>query len=156
MLVLGDSIPVTLQMRSNAIVRWFVPLSLLMALATVACSSDDSTGPDTSVEGTWTLQSVNGSDLPYVVAQAGSDKVEVTADVLTVASGGAFTEITSIRVTSGGNVTTQSIPDAGSYTVNGTAVTFTFQSDGSSGTGTLSGNTLTVATQGVSLLYKKQ
>ena len=143
------------QMRSNAIARWFVPLTLLLALGTAGCSSDDSTGPDISVDGTWTLQTVNGSNLPYVVAQAGNDKVEVTADVLTVASG-AFTELTTIRVTSGGAVTTQSIPDAGTYSINGTAVTFTFQSDGSTGTGTLNENSLIVVTQGLSLLYRKQ
>jgi hypothetical protein len=142
-------------MTSTAFRRWFLPVTLLIALGT-ACSSDDSTGPETSVAGTWTLQTVNGFDLPYVVAQSGGDKVEVTADVLTVADGGAFTELTTIRVTTGGVATTQSVPDAGTYTVNGTAVTFHFQSDGSSGTGTLTGNTLTVATQGVSLLYRKQ
>ena len=131
------------------------PATFLLALAAAACSSDSS-GPDVSVVGTWQLQTVNGQALPYVVAQSGSDKIEVTSDVLTVAEGGAFTEITTIRVTSGGTVTTQSIPDAGSYSVNGTAVNFTFQSDGSSGTGTLSESTLTVATQGVSLVYKKQ
>jgi hypothetical protein len=144
-------------MTSKAFARWLLPVALLFAMSTVACSDDDSTGPDDiSVEGTWTLQSVNGSNLPYVLAQAGADKVEVTADVLTVGSGGAFTELTTVRVTSGGTVTTQSLPDAGTYTVNGTAVTFVFQSDGSSGTGTLNGDRLTVATGGLSLVYEKQ
>jgi hypothetical protein len=131
------------------------PAALLFALAAGACSGDSS-GPDVSVVGTWQLQTVNGQGLPYLVAQSGADKIEVTSDVLTVAEGGAFTEITTIRVTSSGTVTTQSIPDAGTYTINGTAVNFTFQSDGSNGTGTLNESTLTVATQGVSLVYKKQ
>ena len=57
------------------------PATLLLALAAGACSSD-SNGPDVSVVGTWQLQTVNGQALPYVVAQSGSDKIEVTSDVL--------------------------------------------------------------------------
>jgi hypothetical protein len=53
-------------------------------------------------------------------------------------------------------VTTDSLPDAGTYALNGTAVTFTFESDGSTGTGSLSGNSLTVAAGGLALIYKKQ
>ena len=53
-------------------------------------------------------------------------------------------------------MTTDSIPDAGSHALNGTAVTFTFDSDGSTGTGSLSGKTLTVAAVGLALVYKKQ
>jgi hypothetical protein len=41
-------------------------------------------------------------------------------------------------------------------TLNGTAVTFTFNSDGSTGTGSLSGNTLTVASDGIALVYNKR
>jgi len=142
-------------LKSLARVSRLAPAALFVLLGALACSSDSS-GPEVSVVGTWQLQTVNGQGLPYVAAQAGSDKVELTADVLTVAAGGAFTQLTTIRITSGGTVTTQSIPDAGTYTINGTAVSFTFQSDGSSGTGTLSENSLTVAAQGFSLVYRKQ
>jgi hypothetical protein len=127
----------------------------LLAL-TIACSSD-STGPTSaSVAGTWNLQSVNGAPLPFVVAQTGANKTELTADVLTVTSSGSFTEITTVRTTLNGQVTTQTIPDAGSYVLNGNNVTFQFQSDGSVGSGTVSGSTLTVSTAGLSLIYKKQ
>jgi methyl coenzyme M reductase beta subunit len=63
--------------------------------------------------------------------------------------------MTTVKTTESGQVTTESIPDAGTYTQNGTAVTFTFNSDGSSGTGTLNGNTVTVASQGFSLVYTR-
>jgi hypothetical protein len=63
--------------------------------------------------------------------------------------------MTTIKTTEGGQVTTETIPDAGTYTQTGTAVTFTFNSDGSSGTGTLNGNTVTVASQGFSLVYTR-
>lgn len=128
-------------------------------LMVASACGDDSTGPGTvqeSVVGTWTLTSVNGSALPYTVEQSGANKIEVMSDVLTVGAGGAFTQLTTVRITQNGVVTTQSLPDAGTYTVSGTAVTFRFDSDGSSGTGTLNGKTLTVAAEGLSLVYAKQ
>jgi hypothetical protein len=126
----------------------------LLAL-TLACSNDSTAPTAASVAGTWNLQSVNGTALPFIVAQTGTNKVEITADVLTATPSGSFTEITTIRTTQNGVATTQTSPDAGSYVLNGNNVTFQFQSDGSIGAGTISGNTLTVSDAGLSLIYKK-
>ena len=132
-------------------------IACMLLLVGAACGGDSPTQPtSSSVAGTWSLQTINGTGLPYIVAQTGSDKVEVTSDVLTVVGSGSFTQITQVRVTQNGQVSTQSIPDAGSYVLNGTAVTFTFNSDGSSGTGSLSGNTLTIAEDGFAYVYRKQ
>lgn len=133
-------------------------LACMLLVVAAACGGDDGPTQPTaaSVAGTWQLQTVNGSALPYVAAQVGLDKVELMSDVLTVVASGSFTQMTQIRVTQSGQVTTQSIPDAGSYTLNGSAVTFTFNSDGSTGTGALSGSTLTVAEDGFAFVYKKQ
>ena len=132
-------------------------IACMLLLVGAACGGDSPTQPTSpSVAGTWSLQTINGTGLPYIVAQTGSDKVELTSDVLTVVGSGSFTQITQVRVTQNGQVSTQSIPDAGSYVLNGTAVTFTFNSDGSSGTGSLSGNTLTIAEDGFAYVYRKQ
>ena len=132
-------------------------IACLLLLVGAACGGDSPTQPTSnSVAGTWSLQTVNGAALPYVAAQVGLDKVELTSDVITAVASGSFTQITQVRVTQNGQVSTQSIPDAGSYTLNGTAVTFTFNNDGSSGTGSLTGNTLTVAQDGLVFVYKKQ
>jgi hypothetical protein len=132
-------------------------IACMLLLVGAACGGDSPTQPtSSSVAGTWSLQTINGTGLPYIVAQTGSDKVELTSDVLTVVGSGSFTQITQVRVTQNGQVSTQSIPDAGSYVLNGTAVTFTFNSDGSSGTGSLSGNTLTIAEDGFAYVYRKQ
>jgi hypothetical protein len=133
----------------------FMACALLIVAA--ACGSDGPTQPTSaSVAGTWSLQTINGTPLPYVVVQTGVDKVELTSDVITAVASGSFTQITQVRITQNGQVSTQSIPDAGSYSLSGTAVTFTFSSDGSTGTGSLSGNTLTVASDGFAYVYKKQ
>ena len=133
-------------------------LMVLYVFATACGGGKDSPTQPTpaSVAGTWNLQSMNGTALPFVIAQTGANKTELTADVLTVVAGGSFTQMTTIRTTLNGQVTTQTIPDAGAYVLNGTNVTFQFISDGSIGTGTVSGTTLTVSTPGFSYIYRKQ
>jgi lipocalin-like protein len=131
--------------------------ALILSVALTACGNDSPTQPTSaSVVGTWNLQTIDGNGLPYVVDQVGSDTVAITGDVLKVSANGTFSQMTYFRVTENGQVTTDSIPDAGSYALNGTAVTFTFDSDGSTSTASLSGKTLTVAAVGLALVYKKQ
>src|SRR4051794_14186705 len=114
--------------------RTFVVFSLVLA----ACGSDSSTSP-TNVAGTWTLQTINGSSLPFVVSQSGADKSEILGDVITISGAGTFTESTTIRTTLSGTTTTQSIPDTGTYTVKGSTLTLRSSGDGSTGSGTWSG-----------------
>ena len=120
-----------------------------------ACGGDSSTQPVTaSVVGTYQLSTINGSGLPFVL-QAANPKVEILGDQLVVNAGGTFSQNTSIRVTNGTAVTTQTLLDAGTYTLNGTAATFMFNSDGSTGTATVGTNQLTIAEGGFSSVYKK-
>jgi hypothetical protein len=121
-----------------------------------ACGSDSSTQPTgNSIAGTWVLQTANGSALPFVYSQQGANKAEVVSDIATVDTHGAYTQITQIRLTINGQVTTQSVSDAGTYTLNGTAIVLR-SNDGSSVTGSVSGNTFTLAIDGVAYIYKKQ
>ena len=131
--------------------RW-----LLVAVVAfgVGCGGGDSTGPNDSVAGVYSLRTVNGANLPFVLIQVGADKVEITADVLTLTDAGSFTEITTIRTTTNGQVSTTTEADAGSYTRSGTAITATYNSGGTA-TGTIGGGTITVAFEGLSLVYRK-
>ena len=131
--------------------------SLLLAAVAfaVACGSDSPTGPAVSIAGTWTLQTVNGSALPFIIAQIGQDKVELLSDVFVVSETGSFTETSTVRMTQNGVVTTNSAADAGSYTVNGTAVSLHFNSDNSTATASWSGNTMTTTDGGFALVYKR-
>jgi hypothetical protein len=132
-------------------------LSAVLLAGLIACGGDSPTEPtQASLAGTWSLTTINGSPLPYTIALVGTDKVEVVSDVLNVSSNGTFTQLTSVRTTSNGQATTDNESDSGTYTISGTAVTFHFQSDGSTGTATWSGNTMTVAESGLSGVYKKQ
>ena len=131
------------------------PRWLLFAFVMIgfACGGD-STGPNDSVAGSYSLRTINGANLPFIIAQTGQDKIELTADVLTLTDGGAFTQITTIRTTINGQASTSSISDAGFYTRNGTAISATFNSGGTA-TGTISGGQITVAQDGFSYVYRK-
>jgi hypothetical protein len=135
-------------------------LAIVLAATLTACGGD-STSPAPSIAGTWSLKTINGAALPFVIVASGTDKQELVSDVFTVtandASSGAFTQLTTVRFTQNGQVTTQTFPDAGTYTLNGTAVTFRFNSDGSVGTGSWSGNTITVTDteDGLALVYQR-
>jgi hypothetical protein len=99
-------------------------------------------GTDTGVAGTYTLQTVNGSPVPYTYYQSGADSYVVLSDTVVIAAGGAWTESWHERRTVGGTVTTPAFTDRGTYAVNGSDIVFTFQaggtSSGSFNSGTLS------------------
>jgi hypothetical protein len=98
---------------------------------------------------------VNGAALPYVIVQVGTNKTELVSDVVTATSTGSYTQVTTIRTTFNGQTTTSSPSNAGTYTMNGTAVVF-HSNDGSTGTGSISGTTFTLALNGFAYIYKKR
>ena len=131
---------------------------LILAMGTLALfACGDSTGVVQNVNGTDTLRTVNGQGLPFTISLPGDQITsQVTSDVIT-ASNGNFTDVTIFRDTdtSTGQITTSSSSDFGTYVINGTAVTFQFNS-GFTGNGTVSGNSFTIVDQGISLVYTLQ
>lgn len=129
----------------------------LVALAVaVACGSDSTTQPTVaSVAGTWNLQSVNGSPLPFTLTQTGSDRLELLSDVVTANANGTYTEVAQFRTTVNGQSSTSTESDAGTFTLNGTAVSLTGTQTGNIN-GALSGNTLTLTEQGFAWVFVKQ
>ena len=131
-------------------------LIVLLIPVVLACGGDSTTQPTmASVAGTWDLQTVNGVALPYVIFQTGSNKTELVSDVVTAVSTGSYTQVSTIRSTFSGQTTTQSTSNAGSFTLNGTALVFR-ANDGTGGTGSVSGNTFTLAMNGFAYVYRKR
>ena len=131
-------------------------LTIVCTAATLlgGCNSDDTTGPaQNAVSGTWNLQTVNGAPLPFVIQS--TPKIELVSDQLVVSGNGTFTQASQVRITNGSSVTTENRSDAGTYSLSGTSATFIFNG-GTTGAATVSGNTLSVAEPGVSLVYQKQ
>jgi len=132
-------------------------LSIVCTAATVllaACDSDDSTGPtENAVSGTWNLTTVNGAPLPFVIQS--TPKIELVSEQLVVSANGTFTQASLVRTTSGTTVSNQTNSSAGTYTLSGTTASFIFN-DGTTGAGTVSGTSLTVAKPGRAYVYQKQ
>jgi len=129
---------------------------LLAAVMLPACG--DSTGPGLGLgvsTGTYTLQTINGNALPYTVDDGAGTVVVILSDAFTLQDGGRFTETFSLRVTENGTTTTESNTNAGAWTLAGTTVRLTFDVDGLSISGTLSGGVLTIVDEGLSLVYRR-
>lgn len=130
--------------------------ALAFALAGTALACSDSTKPSESLVGTWNLSTVNGAPLPFTL-QASNPKVEVVQDQFVGTADDRFTENGTGRFTSStGVVSNVSFTDAGTWTVNGNAITIRFDSDNSSLSGSIDGSTLTVGGFGLSQVYLKQ
>jgi hypothetical protein len=131
-------------------------LAALLAFVMLASCGSDGSAPTApvpqSIVGIWTLKTVNGAPLPFTIAQVGSDKTEATSDQLTVTAT-RFTEVTQLRTTFNGQVTTSSETDTGTYVVSGANAAFKFDSDGSAGVGTIGIATLTIVQAGITLVY---
>ena len=115
-----------------------------LALALVAGCSNDATGPSVSLEGSYSLRSVNGFNLPYTFTNG----VTLTSDVLTLNVDGSFIDVSSY-------INASSSTRTGYYTnVNG-AVNFTDLSSGQTFQGSLSGSVLTEIVNGFTQAYLK-
>jgi hypothetical protein len=105
-------------------IRFTRPLlaAAVLGMSLAACS--DSTGPDNTAEaaGVYLLQTIDGQNLPVIVDQQGQDMAEVTAGTVTLDTDLSFDDVTELRITEGGVVTTESDVVAGTWTMTGNTV----------------------------------
>jgi hypothetical protein len=106
-------------------------LAMFALAGTLAACSMDSTGPNGSVAGTYTLRTINGQSLPYTF----SGGLRLTSDDLTLMSNGTYQDVS--RYNDG-----TSFVDDGDYTSNNGAITF-YSSTGETYQGSVSGDVLT-------------
>jgi hypothetical protein len=108
-------------------VRRLACIALLLAAA--ACG-DKSTAPK-RIEGTYTLQSIDGDVLPmiYFDDPAAGQRVEVLSGSITISADGTFSAPWSLRVTDGGATAPYSETCTGTYTRSGNSITRT-ETDG--------------------------
>lgn len=106
----------------TTIARFVRPALLVGAVAlAAACGSDNSgtTGPG-NVSGTYALDSVSGSALPYTVPNS-SRNIIIASATATLLSSGDYSVIAS---GSANDSTGQIIGDQGTYTVSGSTISF--------------------------------
>jgi hypothetical protein len=130
----------------------------LLAISVAACgdSADITVNQVNTVVGSWSLQSIGGATLPFLLDQLGDDKIELMEAALTTTANGAFVSTSVERTTIAGQATSRSFSEDGNYTTDGAAITFTFSSDGASVTGIIRGDSLTFAESGSVVVYRRR
>jgi hypothetical protein len=101
---------------------------LLVAAAlalTLACSVGDAgtNANNTAIAGTYALQTINGSGLPFTFV-SGTDSLTVSTDTIAVAADGSWAESYAYRQTVSGQVTTGTQVDGGLWVTDGNQIEF--------------------------------
>ena len=104
---------------------------LALACTTMVACSVDSTGPNGSVAGTYTLRRINGQNLPYTLPSGR----QLVSDQLTLYRDGTYEDVSQYSNAS-------STFDEGDYTNENGAVTF-YSTSGDTYQGSVSGSVLT-------------
>ena len=104
----------------------------LLLIAAAACGSDKSTAPK-RVEGVYTLKTIGGNTPPTVIYDdpANSERIELLKSVLTISTGGTFSNAWSFRVTDHGTVAPYDETCTGTFTRSGNTITLTETDNGS-------------------------
>ena len=125
---------------------------VLAAVLLVGCQ--DATAP-TGPEGSYRLEQVNGGALPFLAEQFGSFRIDILSGSLVLRADQTFSaEITS-RQSNAGESQTLTEQAAGTWSRNGSAITFSETGSGAF-TGTVVTNGLTAQRAGVTFGFVKQ
>jgi hypothetical protein len=122
-----------------------------LLLAAASCSS--STSPSGSPVGTYTLSTLNGSALPYVMVRTSSDEVDMTKGRLVVNKDGSCSTSITENVTHNGQSSDQTAEGTGTWSGSG-QMTFTW-SDGTTDTGSWSSRTISIDSQGLTYQFRR-
>ena len=127
----------------------------VLIFGVTACGGDG-TGLE-NVAGLYTLQTIDGDPLPWVLFQAGASKIEVTAGNVILNADMSCTNTFTYTTTESGNVTTETETDECTYTINGGAIALTFPFVGGfTNSGSIVGSTLTITSQlGAVAIFQK-
>ena len=141
------------------------PLAAMLAVASLAafaaCSDNTLTGTQ-SAGGSYALQSVNGTNLPYSYVASGGT-ITIQNDVYTLSSNGSYSEAINETVSNGNSSSPASDAESGTWYQSGNAIVFspsystqgnTSQYTGSLSTGsTFSHSSITFSYNGVVWVY---
>ncbi|HUF50854.1 MAG TPA: hypothetical protein VMN60_08485 [Longimicrobiales bacterium] len=126
---------------------------LLTALVLTACS--DSTGPEATVVGSYSLRTINEQAPPVTIYQDSQGRVEITGGSVNLNADGTFTDRTDIRIVSGTTSLADTEIASGTYVHSGGTVQLR-TSDGDVYSMSFSGgNTLTQTIEGFVVVYRK-
>ena len=135
---------------------------LVGSLCVAACNDSDNLNLVTPLNqlGTFTLVSVNGNALPAIVVSTPSPPLTITAlsGQIVINANNTFSSAVALQQNVSGTITTSTRSCTGTWSSNGTTITFVeaaVPNCGSTFTGTLAGTTLTASVLGVSAVFAR-
>lgn len=128
-------------------------LVALMSVVAVGCN--DASGPGGGITGTYTLRTVNGQNVPFVLIQIGQTyKFEILSGQLVLNENGTFSESLSVRETENSTVSTETETTTGTWTRTNNSISFT-DSENTTYSGAISDDTITFTAEQIVVVYRK-
>lgn len=122
-------------------------------LLCAGCS--EAVGPEPSHVGLYSLRTVNGSPLPFTIAQLGDERVEVASGHIILNVDGTFTDHTTFRIVEATGTRHEETVREGSYTTNGSVVQLSPIGSERYSVALSQNRTLTQAVDSYLLVYRK-
>ena len=94
------------------------------ALAVAAACSDTTSPYGASAGGSYSLQTVNGTNMPYSYTSGGRT-IAIQSDIYTLNNDGTYSETINETISSGSSYSPASDAESGTWYQNGTAIVFT-------------------------------
>ena len=127
-----------------------------MAFASACNVFTESPPGSSSSTGTYTLQSVNSSPLPFTTTQSGTSKTELVDDEIRMFQGGTFARTFHTRTTTNGQVTNTANTRTGTWAIGmGATITLTANEDRATMIVSINARRMTSVLEGNSYLYTK-
>ncbi len=127
----------------------------VLLLAFGSACSDGIVGSST-VNGKYTLRTLNGSKLPYVVSTSGTSKTEVLGDTIMLYEGFTFAETKTYRVTVNAVATNSIHVETGSFGLTGNSVVLRGNDGGPLQYAVVEANVMTIVYNGLTWVFKKE
>jgi hypothetical protein len=104
----------------------FKSLATIVALVAVAACSDSTApgGGQQAAGGSYTLQTVNGADIPYTYT-SGANTITIQSDTYMLNANGTYSETITESISNGSTSSPGADTESGTWAQNGTAVAFT-------------------------------
>jgi hypothetical protein len=128
-------------------------LALITVMLCSACLSD-STIPVSTIRGSYALQTINATSLPYSITGSNGSQTVIIGDTITLMEGSIFHESGQSRVTVNGQTTDKVITGSGNYGLLGTSVTLSTVG-GTNRSGQIEGKTMTILDTSNTWVFKK-
>ena len=129
-------------------------LAVLIVAFSVGCLNEGLTGSST-ITGDYTLRTINGSPLPYTISGSGANRTDIVGEVITLYQGGTYARLRDSRIIVNGQMTSESSPETGSYTLLGTSITLVNAATGQPTLASINGNTMTMVKTGMTAVFMK-